>query len=220
MSSTATDPAPCELAKRTFVIASVLLVACGGSDDHPDAMIIQPVDAAIDAPLPCLAQPTYGAVTPANQEAFRDADTTPDIIFYKSALNLDVKVDDLWIELWKGSGAYETGEIVAGAVALTGPEVNYATCGACVLIDVDVDPDTGREGTLLATGGTLNLTSVSPNIKGTLSNVTLTQVLIDDETSESTPAGNDCNATVTSIAFDFPVTTEMAFRAKRHGKRR
>lgn len=205
------------------VIASMigpgLLVACGGSDDRPDASIIQPVDAALDAPAPCLAQATYGAVTPASEEAFRDADTMPEIIFYKSALNMDVKLDELWIELWKGSGAYETGEIVAGAVALAGPEVNYATCGACVLIDVDVDPDTGREGTLLATGGTLNLTSVSPNLKGTLSNVTLTQVAIDDESSESTPLGNDCHATVTSIAFDIPVTTEMALRSKRRGKR-
>jgi hypothetical protein len=203
------------------LIASVLLVACGGgSDDRPDASIIQQPDAAIDAPLPCLAQATYGAVTPASEDAYRDLDTMPDIIFYTSALNMDVKVDELWIELWKGSGAYETGEIVAGAVALTGPEINYATCGACVLIDVDVDPSTGREGTLLATGGTLNLTSVSPNLKGTLSNVTLTQVAIDDQTSESTPIGNNCNTTVMSIAFDVPVRLEMAFQSQRHGKRR
>jgi hypothetical protein len=189
-----------------LLIASILLVGCG--DDgaiRPDAtMIVQP-DAA---PRPCTATPMYGTVTPADEAASRDADTNPTEIFYDASLNADVQVDNLSIQLFKELGVFTTGEIVAGPVALTGAEVNYETCGACVLIYTDVDPDSGMEDSVyMATGGTLNLMGVTPNIRGTLSNVTFTHVTIDADTYASTPVG-DCDATLTSLEFNIPVITD------------
>ena len=59
----------------------------------------------------------------------------------------------------------------------------------------------------MATGGTLNIMGVSPNLRGTLSNVTFTHVMIDADTYRSTPVG-DCESTLTSMDFNFPVTTD------------
>ena len=199
-----------------LLVASVLLVACGDGDSRPDASIIIQPDAPIDAPKPCGATPSYGALTPLDELATRDLDVNPTEIYYDSSMNADPKFDDLSIQLFKGLGVYTTGEIVPGVVSLSGPESNYETCGACVLIYVDLDPDNGfmDDGVYMATGGTINLMTLSPNIKGTLSNVSFTHVTIDaDNNYRSTPVG-DCDATMTSIAFDFPVTTEMAFTSR------
>ena len=190
-----------------LLVASVVLVGCG--DDgaaRPDAtMIVQP-DAA---PRPCTATPMYGTVTPTDEVASRDLDTNPTQIFYDGSLNADPLTDNLSVQLFKGLGVFTTGEIVAGAIALTGAEIDYETCGACVLLYTDVDPGSGMEDSVyMATGGTLNLMGVSPNIRGTLSNVTFTHVTIDMDTYHSTPVG-DCDATLTSIGLDVPVTTDI-----------
>ncbi len=198
--------------RNASLVASLFLVACGGGESRPDATIIVQPDAA---PKPCGATATYGAVTPMDEIASRDLDANPTEIYYDAAMNTDPKFDDLSIQLFKGLGAYTTGELVPGVVALSGPEANYETCGACVLIYVDLDPDNQfmDDGAYLATGGTLNLMTLTPNIKGTLSNVSFEHVTIDANNNyHSTPVG-DCTATMTSMAFDFPVTTDtgMAF---------
>jgi len=194
--------------RTALLVASFLLGACG--DDgaaRPDATpIIQP-DAA---PRPCTATPMYGTVTPTDEIATRDLDTNPTEIFYDGSLNADPKFDNLSLQLFKGLGAFSTGEIVPGLVALSGAESNYETCGACVLIYTDLDPDAGfmEDSVYMATGGTINLMTLTPNIKGTLSNVSFTHVTIDpDNNFRSTPVG-DCDAVLMSMAFDFPVTTD------------
>jgi len=194
--------------RTASLVASLFLVACGGGESRPDASIIVQPDAPLDAPKPCGATATYGTVTPMDEIASRDLDANPTEIYYDAAMNTDPKFDDLSIQLFKGLGAYTTGELVPGVVALSGPETNYETCGACVLIYVDLDPDNEfmDDGVYMASGGTINLTTLTPNIKGTLSNVQFTHVTIDPDTFRSTPVG-DCTSTMTSMAFDFPVTT-------------
>jgi hypothetical protein len=207
--------------RTLFVVSSLFLVACGGGESRPDASIIVQPDAPLDAPKPCGATPAYGTVTPMDEIATRSADTNPEEIYYDAAMNTDTKFDDLSLQLFKGLGAFTTGEIVPGVVALSGAETNYETCGACVLIYVDLDPDNdfADDGVYMASGGTINLMTLSPNIKGTLSNVQFTHVTIDADTFHSTPVG-DCQATVTSMAFDFPVTTDVPPPAFVSGKNR
>lgn len=190
-----------------LLVASVLFVACGDDGDaRPDATPIVQPDAAS---RPCTATPMYGTVTPTDEVASRDLDVNPTEIFYDGSLNADVKFDNLSIQLFKGLGAFTTGEIVPGVIALDGAEANYETCGACVLIYTDLDPDAGfvEDSVYMASGGTINLMTLTPNIKGTLSGVTFTHVTIDPDSFASTPVG-DCEATLTSLAFDFPVTTD------------
>jgi hypothetical protein len=198
--------------------AAVLLVpsllttfaACGSDDGKttPDARLLQ--DAAPDA-RPCGALPNYGTPTPMNEYAVRDADTMPESIYYESALNADPQYDAITIQLFKGYGAFETGEIEAKIIPLTGVEAQFETCGACVILYGDYDDGTQETlgGTYLATGGSLNLQGVSPNIRGLLLNTRLVEVTIDDGTGVSTPVGN-CATEIASFAFDFPVTTEAS----------
>jgi len=204
--------------RNAILVASLFLVACGGGESGPDASIILQPDAPLDAPKPCGATPMYGTVTPMDEIATRSADTNPEEIFYDAAMNTDVKFDNLSMQFFKGLGAFTTGEIVPGIVSLSGPETNYETCGACVLIYVDLDPDNEfqDDGVYMATGGTINIMTTTPNLKGTLSNVGFTHVTVDPNNNyHSTPVG-DCDATVMSMAFDFPVTTDtgMAFTSK------
>lgn len=196
--------------RNVLLVASSVLGACGGGGEtRPDATPIVQPDAA---PRPCTATPMYGTVTPMDETATRDLDVNPTEIFYDASLNMDPRFDNLSLQLFKGLGAFTTGEIVPGVVALTGAEANYGTCGACVLIYTDLDPDNGfmEDSVYMATGGTINLMTLTPNIKGTLSNVSLTHVTIDaDNNYQSTPVG-DCETTLTSLEFDFPVTTDTA----------
>ncbi len=210
--------------RNASLVASLFLVACGGGESRPDASIIVQPDAPTDAPKPCGATPMYGTVTPMDEIASRSADVNPAEIFYDAAINTDPKFDNLSLQFFKGLGAYTTGEIVPGVVALSGPETNYETCGACVLIYVDLDPDNmfQDDGVYMATGGTINIMTTTPNLKGTLSNVSFTHVTVDpDNNYRSTPVG-DCDATVTSMAFDFPVMTDagMAFAASKASRLR
>ena len=184
------------------------LAACGGGGSSgADAQIILN-DAAPDA-RPCGASPQYGSPTAMNEIATRDADTMPEEIYYESALNADPQYDAITLQLYKGFGAFETGEIEPKLIPLNVTESQYETCGACVILYADYDDATGATlgGTYLASGGSLNLAGVSPNIRGMLLNTRLVEVMIDEDTGVSTPTGN-CAAELMSFQFDFPVTTE------------
>ncbi|MDX2090505.1 MAG: hypothetical protein SFX73_21785 [Kofleriaceae bacterium] len=188
----------------------ITFAACGGDGKTtPDARLLG--DAPADA-RPCGATPQYGMPTPMNEIATRDADTMPESIYYESALNADPQYDALTIQLFKGYGAFEKGEIEPKLIPLNTVEAQFETCGACVVLYADYDDATGETlgGTYLASGGSLNLQGVSPNIKGLLLNTRLVEVMIDDDTGVSTPIG-ECATEISSFAFDFPVTTETTF---------
>ncbi|MGC4116554.1 MAG: hypothetical protein QM765_18645 [Myxococcales bacterium] len=96
---------------------------------------------------------------------------------------------------------FASGTAQPGTYVLSGDELNYATCGVCVLM---VD----NLGTpYMVTSGTVVLTSVSGNLTGTLTNATFEEVTIDGQTYESTPVAGGCQSSITSVAFDAAITT-------------
>jgi hypothetical protein len=195
---------------RRFVFASlfvpslvVLGAACGddGGSGPTDARHV-----GSDAPVECAADAAYGSPKGADAYALRDADTNPENIFYNGSMNMDY--DDLTVELYKGYGTYADTEIVTGTVQLTGDESAYDTCGACVLIYANWDRDAETaDMTYLAIGGTLNITSLSPNITGNILNATFVHVDIDSE-GVSTPSPDACMSSVASFSFDTMVETQ------------
>lgn len=209
--------------RSVLVVVPLVLVGCDGGENRPDATVIIRPDAPIDAPKPCGAQPTYGMVTPMDEVASRDLDVNPTQIAYDAAIDTNPKFDDFSLQLFKGLGVFMTGEIGPTTLALTGDEANYETCGACALIYVDLDPeaDYQDDGVYMVTSGTLNITAVTPNLKGTLNNAKFTHVNIDPDSYRSTPIG-DCDSEITSLAFDFPVETSAPefTSAKRHPRLR
>ena len=85
----------------------------------------------------------------------------------------------------------------------------FKTCGACVLVLARVGTDGSAQQIYLATAGTLTITAVSPNITGTMSNVTFQHVTIDPSTTISTRV-DDCVTSVTSASFNTTVTNLAA----------
>jgi hypothetical protein len=153
----------------------------------------------------CLADASYGAATLSNQIAQSDAGTSQ--LLYGGFLNADATPDAVQIELYAGFGAFTSAPIQPGTYPLTGAELNYATCGVCVRLLTDISMGSASDAGYLATGGTLTITSVTPNITGTLSNLTFQHVNIAPSPSfMSTPHPDLCTSAITSAAFDVVVT--------------
>jgi len=141
----------------------------------------------------CTADADYGAATLTNQLA---EDGLPDFIGAVGDLNADI--DKVQVELYDTFGVFTTGGITTGTFAITGDELNYSTCGACVRLLTETTPDSGY----MATGGTITVTALSPNLVVDLSDVTFEHVTIDGTTFVSTPHADMCTTAVTSASFD------------------
>ena len=141
------------------------------------------------------------AVADASDDGSTDAGGGPiggpnDVYQYTGDLNSNP--DNLDIEIYAGYGVFQNG-VKLGKYTLAGNELDYATCGLCVLVFA------GGQDPYMATGGTVELTSVQGTFSGTLTNVTFTHVSIDPNTFESTPLGDGCNTSIPSLSISAPV---------------
>jgi hypothetical protein len=204
--------------KTMFLISAVLVAACGGgggddmADDGDDGMT------ADAAPQPdmrvqatCTAAQTYGTVTPTASEAIHDA--TNDVYFSTSGLNMDADV--LQMQFYSGFGVFMNG-VMPGTYQITGAEAQYSSCGVCGLLFADVTmaappslADANR--VYFATAGTVNITSVTPNLTGTVTGLQFQHVTIDPMTFTSTVVG-DCTSSIDSLAFDATVMEQKPGR--------
>lgn len=181
------------------------LVACGGDDDgNPMLVDAGPGSGGEDAPpaANCTAAATYGSVTPTLQEAYsytEEGDTSPYAITSFADLNSDPSPDVLLIEYWAGIPPFgDTLSVPTSPIQLA-EQSDYATCGACVLIQTDYTQAGGTHD-YLATGGTLQLTMLSPTkVAGTLTNATFQHVNIEGFTSTPDPDG--CTSSIGSMSF-------------------
>ncbi len=170
-------------------------------------------DAADDATADATDDAATDAATDADDasaEASTDAGAddggliggSQDVYQYTGTLNSDP--DNLDIEMYAGFGVFSSG-IHTGTFKLSGAELDYATCGLCVLVQTDSSGGSPTD-TYMATGGSVTITSLQPTLAGTLDNVTFTHVNIDPNTFESTSAGDGCNSSIASLAISAPVT--------------
>ncbi|MGC4118388.1 MAG: PPC domain-containing protein [Myxococcales bacterium] len=163
----------------------------GYSSTHygPFVMQVQMMD-----PASCLVPGSYGAVTPLDEYA---QGSTTNGMYGEYAL--DSMGNALVLEFYPGSGVFTTA-VAPGTYTLSGAELNYATCGLCVL----VYDWFGRPH--MATGGTVTLSSLAGNLTGSVSNLTFEQVTINATTFQSTPVAGGCQTAVGSMLFDTPIT--------------
>jgi hypothetical protein len=185
-----------------------MLAACGnGSSDEP------PPDAAPQPPG-CSVSADYGdvgVVPPELSIAVRLDDNLGDAksITYIAALNLEQ--DQVIIQLYRGFGIFQGKPIAAGTYELTGEELNYATCGACVRIFGNRPAGSGRPAQdLMATHGTLVVSEIGPAGSGTfraeLQDADFEHVHIDDTSFESTPVNDGCGTSVSHLGADVPMS--------------
>ncbi|MDB4963187.1 MAG: hypothetical protein JWP01_3186 [Myxococcales bacterium] len=203
-------------ALTSLLSISLAVAACGGDDGGKVTLVdASPVGGNIDAPaqVDCLLPSSLGSVTPSTQEghfAMSMGETTPDNYYLYADLNADASPDVLLIDLYKGFGAFMAGFPTGPqAVTLTGAEASYDSCGACIMALTDYTMAGPTGDPYFATGGTLNLTSVSnTSIAGTLSNVTLVHSVIDMDTNVTTPHPDGCSSTLGSISFSATPTAQ------------
>jgi hypothetical protein len=198
--------------KRFLALALITFTAAcggggGGGDDtvQPDAEVVDQPDAEV--PHVCDVEASLGTPTltdPAAQSQGTAA--TPDVEAGFGLLNGDAMPDVFQLELYKGFGVF-TGEIVPGTYTIAGEELNYSTCGVCPRIFANVNTADGTPTQqFYATGGTVTITAITPNLTFTADNLTFEEVTIDETTFVSTPVPNGCDSSITSLSFDATVT--------------
>ena len=196
------------------------LLACGGGGNSNVDSSLHPLDgrgsgsgSGSGSSAACTASssysPTFGG---SDQQASTDGSgSAQNTIQYAGKLNTDASPDLLDLELYKGFGAFTAG-ITPKSVTITGAEADYASCGACVLILTDLHSN-GSGGaaitdSYMASGGTLNLTSTTGTLTGTLSNIQTRHVDIAQDGSGNITDPDDadgCKSDIASASFSAPI---------------
>ena len=211
-----------------YAIAMVLISACGyppldhtnvDANTHGDGQSdkdASPHDAPIhdgptDAPgngCPAPASFAGGATTNNSADHFPMTANFNERYFF--AGTLDPALDHwLLLDLEDTAGVFTNG-IRTGTFNITGAELNFDSCGACVVVAANcngcnVFDGTGGGDYYMATAGTLKITTLSPNLTGTLTNMTFAHVTIDNTganpTFHSTALADGCMTQVASRTF-------------------
>lgn len=191
--------------KRFLALALISFTAAcssGGGDGPatPDAGGGDDPDAAGGGE--CFADVSYTAPL-ANMAATSSGGTAaaPNGVTGQATLTAAEPFDILQLELIKGYGVY-TADITVGQHTLSGDELNYATCGLCPRLFTDCTQTACNDQQFYATGGTINVTQITPNLQFTATNLTFVEVTIDETTFESTPVPGGCSTSIPSATFD------------------
>jgi hypothetical protein len=149
----------------------------------------------------CLLSPDYGALgtLPQQRATLRAQQNAPGAV-YRLTAQLDAATNDvLVVELWDGYGPFAGGAVAPGTYTLGAADADYDTCGVCILLAADVTPGTTQAvRTLIATGGTITLTSTSTTLAGSLSGVALTEL---DPGSGAPLPGATCTSVIDAASF-------------------
>ena len=149
----------------------------------------------------CGVTPTLGDIgDPGGDASLGSTNDPTQYVQYLANLNADP--DQVLIALYSDLGAF-AGGLSTGTFPLVGDEVQFRTCGLCVLLFADVSSGVPA-GYYMATGGTVRLDSVTGTISGSLENVTFAHVNIADDFT-STLVGDGCDSIITSATFSAPI---------------
>lgn len=102
--------------------------------------------------------------------------------------------DSLFLKLISGAGVFSQG-VRTGTFTIAGVDSGFTSCGLCVNIVADVVPGQGATKFYQATAGEVTLTSVTPPLAGSVSNLTFVEVDL---------AGNvvpGCTTKISSASF-------------------
>jgi len=198
-----------------------IVVACD-SDEKPDRVLCAGcVDGGrIDAaPVVCTASTSYTGVVAGSNTQFAGSDGSTAgsdfSTYWLGRMDPTSMPDFLQLTLYAGYGAYSSGTITEGMVQLTGDELAYGTCGACVFLFTDlhsVGSDVEVTDYYMPTGGTVNLTSVTGTLEGTITNLALQHMVISGQ--DLVPANDGCNATIPSITLNAMIEPQMPATGK------
>jgi hypothetical protein len=195
-------------ARIGFSFAAIFVAACGG-DDNNRADAGANIDGGAGGCTNQLVEADYGDLGAAQGFAdVFDYSGEGDSRIAIMPLNDDPLSDFLQLELYAGAGAFSDGEVTTGTFQITGPELQYETCGVCVKIRVDTEVVGGNlsyEQEYLATGGTVTVSSINGRLTGSMSNITFERVQIEYPSGHSTPTPDGCESNLDGVTFDYAI---------------
>jgi hypothetical protein len=196
--------------RTQFTLVSILalpLLACGGGGG-----------ATADAPHAgsCVAASTYSAtptmqgaddaVDPPSGSGSDGSDDGDETLEYDGNVDATTVLD---IQLWSGTTDYpggtvgpETSRDLSGSA-----DAQLETCGTCVQLFAGIGSDGNPTETYLATSGSLTVTSTTGSFTGTLTNVKLVEIMIDDD-GVSSPDASGCTSEIASMTFSGAITED------------
>lgn len=211
-----------------FTMAALPLIpvalACGGDDGGGKITVNGDAGGGTDSPgTQCTASATYGDVLAGSDGmplAGAGSAGMPGgtgmaaySVSWAGRMDPDAPPDLIELILKEGKNPYGTA-IEPGTVQLTGEQTDWATCGACALIITDVTPmgdSVVYTDIYLATGGTLNLTSVSDTIQGSITNATFTHVVASGTTLVK--ANDGCNVSMPMVTINSTIAAQSGSAA-------
>ncbi len=192
-----------------LAIVALGLAACSYAPLAADQGGVDAPSIRKDAGGTCAAPATFGSPTLATQAAefFQGDSNDPDVLQFIAKLNA---TDFILIQLVDGEPPFPGDTIGAPeTIPLTGNQLDFATCGGCVIVNANCTTCTvssqSFDGTpYMATAGTLTINAVNPSITGTLTGATFVEVTIDSN-DNTTPVPGGCATAITSASFDVTV---------------
>ena len=211
------------LTLSAIMISSLFMAACGGDDGDT---VTPSIDAArIDGSGGTDAPPAACTVSTTNfadrgpimggTYLFRpgaNAAATDDELDVLSQLEAAQPTDLLRIQLYAGYGAFAGRAIVPGTYQITGDELDFATCGVCVMLATNVTA-MAYDDDYMATSGTVTITAagtaVGGMLAGSLSNIQFHHVMIDPQTGATTQAADTCTSAMSNATFSGTLAAPM-----------
>ena len=173
------------------MLALTLLVAC--SEDGDTMLTVdaatQPADASGNDN--CLVPASWGDVG-------AKTGTAGNMGGVSATFTLDAGPprDTFFLKMVTGKGVF-SGGIAPGTYTISGVDADYNNCGLCVHIIADIVAGSGPSKFYFANTGTVTLTSTTPPISGSASNLTFREV----DLSTGAPVQNGCASAMAAISF-------------------
>ena len=121
--------------------------------------------------------------------------TAPSDFYGVTAAINGVPVGIFYLDLYGGIGSLPAG-VAPGVYPITGDDTVWSICAVCVWATFGVSEETW----VMAQGGTVRIDQVGARVTGSLEDIALVEIDVDDQ-----PIPDGCAATVDGISFDVPV---------------
>jgi hypothetical protein len=188
------------------VIAIVALASCRGLLGIDDPVVGDGGGGSShDGPVThtCLIPAAFTHPTLGVPQAKHLGSGVSEVIAFGGTLDNDFAPDVFSVDLHAGRGVFPLGLSAPLTIALSGPELGSATCGACVYLGADYGlTGSGPAPTQIywARSGTLHLETLEPTLAGQVTNVTYQHVDADGNLD-----ADGCVTTIDTVTFSVSV---------------
>jgi hypothetical protein len=173
--------------------AILLSAACGGGGGTPD------VDAAPDVCSLPMTGTDAGDMAALKAERCNVPGSMGARKWYRVSATLPGGMPDIvQVDLWPNLGTFAAGPVAIGMYTISGPDLDFATCGVCIRAMGDKGLPTQKE--YFATAGSVNVTALGAS--GEPISVTVSDAAFIEVDAMHKPVTGGCTATIPHAQID------------------